>query len=269
MPEDLEVIDPVVEETTAPTEEQGESTSESVTDETAATLEAAKPNGTQKRIDRLTREKHDAIRKAEILQALLDQQGKHAEAPKTAPVDTGKPKEDDFATATEYVEALTDWKIEQRSQAERAARQKEEESRNQTELQKKVQRELAEYRKQVPDFDEVMEDAAFNSSPHMTRELQESDMGPALLYHFAKNPEEANRIADIADPRKVAKEVAKIEARIASSAPASKQAPITSTPAPIKPVAASRQVIAKMDQIDDDTEWLKQRNAEIAARRQR
>lgn len=257
VPEPVEPIEPA-----APAEEQGESTSESAPDENAPPQEAPKPNGVQKRIDRLTREKADAAREAEFWRQQALKVAAPAETPAySAPKVEGKPKEDDFATAAEFVEALADWKYEQRAAAEREARQKAEQAQSQTSLQKKVQADIAAFRAVQPDFDEVMEEAAFQSTPLMIQELQESDMGPALLYHFAKNPDEANRIAELTDARKVAKEVAKIEARL-TSAPAKKQAPITSTPAPIKPVASSRQTIANIGKIDDDTEYFRQKRAQ-------
>lgn len=263
MPEELDLtVDPEVTEETAAPLEPGETPSESATDENAPPPEAPKPGNLQKRIDRLKREASEKASEAEFWrkEAL-----KGRETPAAAPVETpkveGKPKEDDFATAAEFVEALADWKYEQRAATEREARQRVEKEQSQTALQKKVQSDIALFRAAQPDFDEVMEDAAFQSTPLMIHELQESDMGPALLYHFAKNPDEANSIAEMTDPVKVARAVAKIEARLTSAPAKNKQAPITPTPAPIKPVAASRQAIANLGRIDDDAEYFRQRRA--------
>jgi hypothetical protein len=258
MPEDLQPVE-TTEEIAAPAEAEQPVESASAPDETAPIPEVAKPDRAEKRIARLTWEAAEARRETERLRVELEQK-KAEEARTVKPNTEGKPKEDDFATASEFVEALADWKYEQRSKTERETRQAEEAKQSQSSLQKKVQADIAAFRAVQPDFDEVMEDAAFQSTPLMIQELQESDMGPALLYHFAKNPDEANRIAEMTDSRKVAREVAKIEARL-TSAPAKKQAPITPTPAPIKPVAASRQAIANLGKIDDDAEYFRQRRA--------
>jgi hypothetical protein len=251
--EEVEVAAPVV-------ETEAESTSESETGEVAAPPEAQKTDAVQKRIDKITRQREDKAREAEYWkQEALKRNAPVVEAPKPVAVvvDDG-PKEEDFATAAEYVKAVAAHAVK----TDREARQKadEEAARNAAEaaLSEKIRTDLQTFRASHPDFDDLMEEAQFNTSNFLDREIRESEVGgPALLYHFAKNPEDANRIAKLTDPRAVAKEVAKIEVRL-SSAPAG---------TPLRPIAASRQAVSQIGQIDDDAEYFAARRAERTGKR--
>lgn len=263
MPDEI-VAEVPVEENTAPVAEQpqGETAPESVAGETVPNPEAPKPEpGYQKRIDKLTQRNSQLQARLERLEAEQQQRNKPADP---APVDDS-PKEEDFGSAAEYVKAVAAHAVK----TDREARQKEERERASaqaaTELQKTVQQRLNEFRKAQPDFDDVMDDAAFNTSQLMAHELQESEVGPAILYHFAKNPEDANRIAEMTDPRKVATEIAKIEVRLSSAPAAPSQAPKPSSPEPIKPIATSRAAVATIGDESDD-EYFARRRAERAKR---
>lgn len=259
---DEQVVEATPEELAAQAANQPEDVSVPAADDNNAPIvpEPPKPDRIQKRLDRLTWEANEARREAERLRAELER--KSQESAPAKPIADGKPKEDDFGDAAEFVEALANWKYDQRAGEDRAKAQKQEQERAQQELQQRVQRDIAVFKTVTPDFDEVMEDATFNSTKLMIRELQESDNGPALLYHFAKNPDEANEIAKLTDERKVAKAIAKIEAKL-SSAPAQNTAPVptTSTPAPIKPVPASRQAVARRAGDVSDADYFAQERA--------
>jgi hypothetical protein len=90
--------------------------------------EEDKGKGVQKRIDALTREKHDALRRAdEAERKLAESQGSRpaTENAQTAkPADEGKPKLEDCETIEEFQEKLTDWKLDQRDKARAAETQK-------------------------------------------------------------------------------------------------------------------------------------------------
>ena len=68
----------------------------------------------------------------------------------------------------------------------------------------------------------------------MAQTIQASETGPDVIYYLGSNPKEASRIARLA-PLLQAREIGKIEARLASNPPAKKT---TAAPAPIAPVTA-------------------------------
>lgn len=86
------------------------------------------------------------------------------------------------------------------------------------------------------DFQQVAYNPSLPVSETMARAIQASDDGPDVLYWLGSNPKEATRISRIADPVLQAKEIGKIEARLADNPPA----PRTSkAPAPLAPVTPS------------------------------
>jgi hypothetical protein len=122
LPEELQET---AEQTAAP-ETQVETTTESAAGDSnePAEGEVKAKGGFQRRIDKLTREKADAARETEYWRQ---------QALRTSPVETkvetqkveAKPKEDDFQTHSEYVEALTDYKVNEKVKALKAEQNEE------------------------------------------------------------------------------------------------------------------------------------------------
>jgi hypothetical protein len=66
----------------------------------------------------------------------------------------------------------------------------------------------------------------------MAETIQASDIGPEVAYYLGSNPKEADRIAKLS-PYLQAKEIGKIEAKLAENPPVKKS---SSAPTPISPV---------------------------------
>jgi hypothetical protein len=89
-------------------------------------------------------------------------------------------------------------------------------------------------RAKYDDFEQVAYNPKLAVTEVMAQTIQLSDIGPDLIYHLGSNPKEAERIARM-PPVLQAKEIGKLEAKLASNPPAKR----TSTaPAPIAPVTA-------------------------------
>lgn len=151
----------------------------------------------------------------------------------------GKPKSDSFKTHEEYVEALTDWKLEQR---EKANEQKAREAQVKTEFQKNAdtfKSRIEEFKKNADDFDELMNDVTVAVPPYVQEIFLTSENGPALMYELAKNPKELERISRLS-PIPAAIEIGKLEAKLAktSEKAESKETKTTKAPEPVKPVGA-------------------------------
>ena len=68
----------------------------------------------------------------------------------------------------------------------------------------------------------------------MAQAIQFSDIGPELAYHLGANPKEAERISKL-QPILQAKEIGKLEAKLAADPPVKKT---SNAPSPISPVTA-------------------------------
>lgn len=131
--------------------------------------------------------------------------------------------------AQEYVNSL----VEKRLQAERAA---EAQRRTQAEFNAKA----AAVRTEHPDFDEVVATCEAPMSPAVAEALLTSAEGPRIMYQLAANPAELARISAL-PPVAAAREIGRLEAKLASGSAAPAKTPAVAprrpaVPAPITPV---------------------------------
>lgn len=103
----------------------------------------------------------------------------------------------------------------------------------------------AEAKSSIPDFEKVLEAArGVQVRDDITDFILDSDKGPTLAYHLAKNPDQL-RDLNGKTPTAALRELARIEARLSTPAPKRQ----TSAPAPISAIsggAAARPDISKM-----------------------
>lgn len=220
-----------------------------------------KKSGFQRRVDKLKAAKSQAQQEAEYWkrEALKNQSatanGKEASSDSSKSIPSqktqdGKPNPENFDTHAEYVEALTDWKVDQR---EKARDEKSLKERIESEHQKLVRtynERKESFAAKTPDFDEVISEVDIPISATVRQFILESENGPELAYALAKSPEEFARICKLS-PLKAASELGKFEIKI-QKAPASEKETkkLTKAPKPIEPVGTgSRGTIAKS--IDD------------------
>jgi hypothetical protein len=161
----------------------------------------------------------------------------------------GKPSPDSFETHAEYVEALTDWKIEER---ERVARETAARSKLETEqksLMSAHSERVKSFAEKTEDFQDVLRSVDdVRISPTVAELLVSSDNGPELMYELAKNRAEYERINAL-NPLAAARELGKLDAKLAAiKAPASEPKEpktITKAPKPIAPVSGKGGVVEK------------------------
>lgn len=151
----------------------------------------------------------------------------------------GKPNPDNFDSHADYVEALTDWKLEQR-ETQRELKQRETQVR--TEFQKQVESHntrVKEFQKSHSDFMDVIESVDDIPMSHGLQDvIVQSDMGPALMYELCNNRAEYERINALGIVA-AAREIGKIEARLSKSEESTNKKETKSTtkaPPPISPV---------------------------------
>lgn len=224
----------------------------------------------QKRIDKLVKERSTAKQEVEELKARLlkleqgtnghqQAQPQVEEAPKEEQ-EAPKPTPDQFATYEEFVEALADWKADQKIKSIRTAAA-EEEKKKAAEASQKAMMDaytgrMDEARERYEDFDDV----AFRDVPiyeGVKAIILQHHNGVDLQYHLARNPKIARELMEMPVEMAMARAGAMAEQLgiNESEEPTSQQKepeetpnaftprvavrPASTAPAPIRPVGGS------------------------------
>lgn len=213
---------------------------------------AAGANGVQKRISELTRNWRTTERDRDYWRELA--LGKQQEPAKPEP--QGRPKVDDFEDYEAYVEALTDFKVNQRAESMQAENRKQQEQQAQTQRQQQFQTRVTEFSQEHPDFWEVAGNPSVPISQPIVDAAMESDMGPQVLYHLGQHPDEAAKLSGLS-PVAVAREVGRLEARLQLPP----QPKASQAPDPIEPVGGGGETATKDPEkmsMDEFMAWRRQ-----------
>lgn len=134
---------------------------------------------------------------------------------------------DQFETYEDYAEALAERKAIEIVQQREVQKQR---STIDDAYAERVEKAMEKYN----DFDQVVQNPNLRITEVMAETIKASDIGPEVAYYLGSNPKEAERIAYL-PPLQQAREIGKLEAKVASEPPVKKT---TSAPAPITPVNA-------------------------------
>lgn len=132
-----------------------------------------------------------------------------------------------FESTDAYVEALAAQKAEQLL-AQR------EQQKQQSALLESYHDKEEKAREKYDDFEQVAYNPNLPITDVMAQTIQASDIGPEMAYHLGANPKEAERISRLS-PILQAKEIGKLEAKLAADPPVKKT---SSAPTPISPITA-------------------------------
>ena len=146
---------------------------------------------------------------------------------------------DQFESPEAYAEALAYQKAEELIAKREAAKQQSQVLESYHDLE-----EVA--RDKYDDFEQVAYNPKLPITNVMAETIQSSDIGPELAYYLGSNPKDAERISRMA-PLAQAKEIGKIEAKLAAEPPVKRT---TSAPMPISPVTARASGSPAMDTTD-------------------
>ena len=221
----------------------------------------------QSRFDELTKHRREAERDRDYWreQALRNQ--------------TPPPKQDVAPVVNESLKTLADFEFDdakyqayifdtaQKRSVEAARKELEADRDRQSNERRQASykaREL-EFAKTAPDFDETIADLRRLPVPDNVAEAinlvaMESDDGPALFYHLGKNPDLTRQIAQL-PPIVAARELGKIEAKLAFEREKAKEKPVSKAPAPApkvdgtEPSVTVRTTDASGDVLSDK-EWI-------------
>lgn len=217
-----------------------------------------KKGGFQRRIDKITKQRAQAEQERDLLreenlrlkQAQVPPketaQGQQAAAAEAA----GKPVPDSYASVAEYMEALTDWKIEQREKKSEIVKKTEQAKTSFHNKMQEFHKKSTEFHKATADFNEVaaeFDETYPSGMPHAMLDMfADSDHGPQMMYEIAKDHSEFERLKGLS-PIQLAREIGKREAKFSDN-PGVKQPQkntTTKAPAPMKPVKGSAAVSNK------------------------
>lgn len=160
------------------------------------------------------------------------------------PIEQPKPKEEDFEEYNEFIDALTDWKVDAKIEALNIKAQKKAIDSRTAESEKKFRAELNTGGERYSDFEEVAMSPTVPITEAMVQILHECEHPADIAYYFGKHIKECAAVANMT-PFRAAKAIGKIEAEI--NAELKKSPPetkITKAPEPIKPIK-SREIITK------------------------
>ena len=198
-----------------------------------------------------------------------EQQAKAAERQAAAKVPDQLPPVDQFESPEAYAEALAEKRAQELIAQREAAKQ-------QAQIMEQYHDKEEEVRSKYDDFDQVAYNPNLPITDVMAETIRASDIGPELAYHLGSNPKEAERIAKLS-PFLQAKEIGRIEAKLAAEPPVKKT---SSAPEPIRPVTARATNSGVTDTTDprstktmSDSEWIeaerKRQIAKLQAQRNR
>jgi hypothetical protein len=164
-----------------------------------------------------------------ISKRLAREQRKWERVQKTAQAEppTELPSVDAFESTEAYADALAERK------AYELLAKREAEKQQAAALDAYHDRE-EEARTKYDDFEQVAYNPNLRITDVMAETIRTSDIGPEVAYFLGQNPKDADRISRLS-PLAQAKEIGKIEVKLASDPPARRT---TSAPDPIRPVAA-------------------------------
>jgi hypothetical protein len=188
------------------------------------------------------------------------------QAPKEEVKAPSKPDAKDFSDAFQYAEALAKWSSDE---AIANYRQKEIEQREKAEAERvknEFSQRIAATMKQIPDYESVVAEADAIVPPHVAQYIVESESGPLLGYHFAKNPAELERISKLSPIRAIA-EIGKIEAALAKPEGNGAEKPRSRAPEPIVSIPANATPIQKDPAQMSTAEYIAYARARDAQRR--
>lgn len=254
--EQVETAAPTTAEETPATETQDVETGEHTEEQPA---EVKPKKGIEKRFSELTARAKAAEQYAARLEHMLERFQQPAQPPQPEQPQ-GKPTREQFDYDEDrYLEALTDWKLQerlQRQQEESYKRQREVEShRRQQDYSTRVEKTNVAGMTKYGDYDAVvLENPELVVTNIMADAMTMTDVGADIAYHLGKHPQEAQRISQL-PPQAQILEIGYLATKLKTPAPKR----TTSAPPPIEAVGA--RGVAEFDPEKLSTkEWIKLRN---------
>ena len=210
----------------------------------------------------------ERARERRKLERQMQQPAQAPQAPATVDGEPAKPSISQFQTVEEYDAAMSAW-ADKRADYRESVKEKQQAELRQKQAQHEI---LAAHedredsaRDKYADYDTVVGNQNLPITAAMADAIRMSDVGPDVAYHLGQNLSEAARISKL-PPLLQVKEIGKLEAKLATAAPAKD---VSSVPPPIRTLRGSAQNVTPTPSDSDSIEvWLKKRNAQVQAKQQ-
>ncbi len=191
----------------------------------------------------------------------------------------GKPTEEEYENYADFVEARARWAARQEySQVANYAAQQHAEAKRTERIGKDVDAMIERVTAASPNWGQEFSQEVLSLTPSfmlpaggrvggdniVADEIVRSQHGPGLMAHFTANPTDLQRIASLRTPREIAREMAKLEARLdAATTGDSAKAESSKAKPPVRPVTGSPQDADPTEPTDDlpFDEWVRRANA--------
>jgi hypothetical protein len=161
--------------------------------------------------------------------------------------DGDEPKPEDFKTVGEYTRALVKYEAKRAGEiGQKQAVQSQQQAHAQEIISQFVQRQDA-FKAATPDYETVVGESELEVPNIAQQYLVESEMGPQLAYHLAKNPDEVTRLQKLS-PSRVLAELGKLEVKLEAKPVATATtvaSSVSKAPAPIQPLEAKSTPVTK------------------------
>ena len=225
----------------------------------------------KRRIDELTRDKHEARRHAERMEKMLEQLTAQQRAPEPVVPSIQPPDPNDFAGGQydpRYIQAQLEYTrvsaIEEAKRAVAAEYEQRAQYEKQVQAQAKLETAEAATRAKFADYDAVIEgitsDPRLAQNPTIRQALLGLDNGPEIAYTLGKNLDVAYEIANM-NPIQAGMRLAEIINRAPRK--------ISNAPSPVKPISGTGATSHRKSYAEMSTaEYIAARNAEELAARQ-
>lgn len=195
----------------------------------------------EKRIASLTRKNEELLTRLGRLEGMMEVTTSRSQP---APDANAKPQPSQFNSYDEYVDAVTDWKVDQKLKARDSERQKQDQTQRQVSKAQERTVALADRLmtdgKDIEDFEDVMQTITANDFPVSAamRDYLEDAERPALVAQWlADNPDQARRIYGM-NSAAATRELDKVAATL------TRPARTSNAPPPV-PTVGGRQVVNK------------------------
>lgn len=215
--------------------------------------------GVGKRINELTREKYEAIRRAEAAERRaqeLENQRQGGQSNSTTTQTEGKPKLADFNFDQEaYLDALADWRVSQKLSERDTESQARQKQAQEQERQQQFQERLVKFDSENPGKWEAATKAPINFTEAMLEVVATSDVGPQIAVYLSENLDRADEISRMS-PYAAAAALGRIEVSLSAPKPNTPPAPpktVSKAPPPVPNLSgasAVRKDLASMDVTD-------------------
>jgi hypothetical protein len=191
---------------------------------------APKPDRGKARIERRFREYADKVHSLEQQLAEERRLREDAQRQTPPPAPAERPKEADFDSHEDFLEALADWKAEAKVRSvleqERRADQERREKAERDARDREAAKRLEEGGKKFGDDFAIVYDTEVEN-PALVDELKESPHYADLAYHLATHPDELSKLERLSG-RALTREVVALEHRLTAKPP--QRPPTTTTP---------------------------------------